>query len=366
MEITKIAITGGPCGGKTTGLSYIERYFTKLGYKVVFVGETATELILSGLSDKAFADYSDFEKSIIKLQLLKEDYYYNLCKTLPYEKILLVCDRGAMDCKTYITQECFDNILKDLGMTEVDLRDNYDAVFHLVTAAKGAEEFYTTANNSARTETIEQARALDDKTINSWTGHPHLRVIDNTSTFEEKLKRLAKEICSVLGKPVPFEIERKFLIEKPDEEFLSTLPNCRKVDIIQTYLQTDEDETRIRQRGGDGSYIYTITTKKTISKSKRIENERRITEREYLTYLTTADTTMHQIKKTRYCLMHDNKYFEIDIYPFAKNKAICEIELLSEGEKFDFPPFIKVIKEVTDDKSFSNYSFAKVIPAEMD
>ena len=365
MEITKIAITGGPCGGKTTGLSYIERYFTKLGYKVVFIGETATELILSGLNGNTFENNAEFEKSIIKLQLLKEQYYYDICKTLPYDKVLLVCDRGGMDCKTYTSAEDFAKILEELNLSEVDLRDNYDGVFHLVTAAKGAEEFYTTANNNARQETLEEAAALDDKTINSWTGHPHLRVIDNSTNFENKLKRLVQEICGCIGKPVPFEIERKFLIEKPDLEILNSLPNCNKVDIIQTYLQTDGDETRIRQRGSNGNYIYTITTKKTISKSKRIENERRITEREYLTYLTTADTSMHQIKKTRYCLMHDNKYFEIDIYPFAKNRAICEIELLSEDESFDFPPFIKVVKEVTEDKSFSNYSFAKTIPDEM-
>ena len=365
MEITKIAITGGPCGGKTTGLSYIERFFTKLGYKVVFVGETATELILSGASGNVFAKYTDFEKSIIKLQRLKEQYYMELCKTLPYDKILLVCDRGCMDCKTYMSNEEWQKVLQDLDLSEVDLRDDYDAVFHLVTAAKGAEEFYTTANNNARSETIEQARALDDKTINSWTGHPHLRVIDNSTNFESKMKRLAQEICSFIGKPIPFEIERKFLIEKPDIDFLNSLPNCNKVDIIQTYLQTDGEETRIRQRGTNGNYIYTITTKKTITKLKRIENERRITEREYLTYLATADTSIHQIKKTRYCLMHDNKYFEIDIYPFSNTRAICEIELLSENEKFDFPPFIKVIKEVTADKKFSNYAFAKTIPDEM-
>jgi CYTH domain-containing protein len=63
--------------------------------------------------------------------------------------------------------------------------------------------------------------------------------------------------------------------------------------------------------------------------------------------------------------MYNNKYFEIDIYPFAQNRAICEIELLSEDEKFDFPPFINIVKEVTDDKRFSNYSFAKTIPDEM-
>ena len=32
----------------------------------------------------------------------------------------------------------------------------YDAVFHLVTAAQGAERFYTLENNQARSETPEQ------------------------------------------------------------------------------------------------------------------------------------------------------------------------------------------------------------------
>lgn len=366
MKVTKIAITGGPCGGKTTGLSYIERVFTKMGYKVVFVNEGATELILNGLNNKAFSEYCEFEKSIIRLQIEKEDFYTKVCETLPCDKVLLVCDRGTMDCKTYTSAEDWARILKDLNVSEVDLRDNYDGVFHLVTAAKGAEEFYTTANNSARTETIEEAIAMDDKTISSWTGHPHFRVIDNSSTFEEKMNRLASEICSLLGLPTPYEIERKYVIEKPDISLLSSLANCRKVDIIQTYLMTDNgEETRIRQRGTDGSYIYTITTKKTISPMKRIENERRITQREYLTYLTSADTSMHQISKTRYCLMYNNRYFEIDFYPFAKSTAICEIELLSESDKFDFPPFIKVIKEVTDDKRYSNYAFAKTIPDDM-
>ena len=37
---------------------------------------------------------------------------------------------------------------------------------------KGAERFYTTENNKARTETVEQAAAMDDKLISVWTGIP--------------------------------------------------------------------------------------------------------------------------------------------------------------------------------------------------
>ena len=134
-------------------------------------------------------------------------------------------------------------------MNEIEIRDNYDAVFHLVTAAKGAEEFYTTENNSARTETVEQARVLDDRLISVWTGHPHFRVIDNEGSFGDKMKRLIFEISSFLGEPEPFEIERKYLIEYPDLEWLENNPTCQKVEIIQTYLKSAQgDEVRVRQR----------------------------------------------------------------------------------------------------------------------
>ncbi|MBQ3724982.1 MAG: hypothetical protein II904_05630, partial [Oscillospiraceae bacterium] len=44
-------------------------------------------------------------------------------------------------------------------------------------AAKGAEAFYTTDNNTARVETLEEAIELDAKTLAAWAGHPHLRII---------------------------------------------------------------------------------------------------------------------------------------------------------------------------------------------
>jgi hypothetical protein len=41
----------------------------------------------------------------------------------------------------------------------VQLRDRrYEAVIHMMTAAEGAEEFYTGENNEARYESLEEAR----------------------------------------------------------------------------------------------------------------------------------------------------------------------------------------------------------------
>lgn len=361
MEITKIVLTGGPCAGKTTAMSWIQSNFAKMGYTVLFVPETATELITGGVAPWTCGTNADYQKCQLKLQLEKEKVFEAGAASMPVEKVLIVCDRGALDNKAYMTELDFSCVLEALGCNEVELRDGYDAVFHLVTAAKGAEEFYTTANNAARMETVEQAAALDDKLIAAWTGHPHLRIIDNASDFETKLKRLITEISSFLGEPEPYEIERKFLIEYPDVAALEKMPNCQRVEIIQTYLTAPEgEESRVRQRGMDGNYVYFQTTKRNVTNMKRVEVERRLSKDEYLRLLMDADPTRRPIRKTRYCLTNENQYFEIDVYPFWKDKAIIEIELADEAEEIRFPAQIRVIREVTDDDAYRNASLAKM------
>ena len=361
QSVTKIVITGGPCAGKTTGMSWIQNAFTERGYIVLFVPETATELISGGVAPWTCSSNEAYQKCQIMLQLEKEKVFEYAAASMDHEKILIVCDRGLLDNKAYMTQAEFSCALNHFGANEVELRDGYDAVFHLVTAAKGAEKFYTTENNTARTETAEEAAALDDRLINAWTGHPHLRIIDNATGFEKKMKRLIGEIASFLGEPEPYEIERKFLIAYPDIRALDAMPNCEKIEIIQTYLLSgDEEEVRIRQRGSKGHYIYFETRKKTISGAKRIEIERRLTKDEYLEKLMDADPARRPIRKNRYCLSDGNQYFEIDVYPFWDDQAILEIELSDPNETIRFPKMLKVIREVTEDEAYKNASLAKI------
>lgn len=282
VSITKIVITGGPCAGKTTAMSRVQDAFSKMGYTVLFVPETATELITGGVAPWTCKSNAAYQECQMRLQAAKEQIF-------------------------------------------------------------------------------EQAAELDDRLIAAWTGHPHLRVIDNTSGFEKKMCRLISEISSFLGEPEPFEIERKFLIEYPDLSWLENNPSCRKVEIIQTYLKSENgDEVRVRQRGENGHYMYYQTTKRKVSDIKRIEVERRLSQTEYLTLLMEADTAKRQIRKTRYCLTYENRYFEIDVYPFWNDKAIAEIELSDENIQIVFPEQIKVIKEVTEDESYKNASLAQM------
>lgn len=360
MRITKIVITGGPCAGKTSAMSRIKSVFTSKGYTVLFIPETATEFITGGVAPWTCGTNADYQKCQMELQLTKEKLFAQGASTMPTDKVLLVCDRGALDNKAYMTDEEFSDVLQWLKKNEVELRDSYDAVFHLVTAAKGAEQFYTTDNNAARIETVEQAAALDDKLIAAWTGHPHLRIIDNDIDFENKLRHLITEISSFLGEDESYEIERKFLIEYPDTAALEKMPNCKRIEIIQTYLTAPQgQEMRVRQRGSDGNYIYFLTTKRKVTELKRIEEERKISQNEYLRLLMEADPSRRPIRKTRYCLTFGNQYFEIDVYPFWQDKAILEIEMSDEKEHVHFPDMIRVIEEVTDDPSYKNAALAE-------
>jgi len=205
---------------------------------------------------------------------------------------------------------------------------------------------------------------LDNKLIAAWTGHPHLRVIDNSSEFEEKIQRLVAEITDFLGVPEPYEIERKFLIEYPSLDLLSKLPNCSSVDIIQTYLHSEQPdkEKRVCQRGREGQYIFTETNKRRISEMRQVETERRITQAEYLALLMNADTTLRQIRKTRYCLSYCNQYMEIDIYLFWQNCAIVGVEISDENPKIVFLEYLRVIREVTEESEYSNRALTEKIP----
>ena len=355
--IRKIVITGGPCAGKTTAMSWVQNAFGDRGWQVLFVPETATELITGGVAPWTCGSNLEYQRCQLTLQLEKEAVFLAAAKTMKAKKVLIVCDRGALDNKAYMTAHEFSALTMELRTGEVLLRDGYDAVFHLVTAAKGAEAFYTTANNQARRETPQQAAALDDKLIAAWTGHPHLRIIDNSTGFEDKMKRLIAEIALSLGEPEPREIERKFLIKKPD---VALLAQARPIEIMQTYLKSaPEEEVRVRQRGDGRHFVYYKTVKRPVNALTRVETEERLTEKEYLRLLMEADPSRRPIRKTRYCLTYENQYFEIDLYPFWEEEALMEIELASETAPVKLPPFLKILREVTGEEAYTNAALAK-------
>lgn len=354
-KVYEYVITGGPCAGKTTGLSRLEQYFTEKGYKVIIVPETATEVKLSGINPKEIS-VLEFQRVIVERGINKEKTTRNVLKYFNKD-VIVFYDRGLIDSIAYMNHSDFIKILKRHRLTEIQVRDRYDAVFHLVTTAIGAEEFYTKENNLARDESLYEAIEADKRTKDAWTGHPHLRVIDNSTDFNQKIKRLIKEVSATMGIPIPVEIERKYLVKMPTLQQLID-NDAVKSNIVQTYLKRSDPniERRVRQRGIGGDFSYYYTEKKKISSCGRHEVERRISKDEYVALLVEGIAT---VRKDRYCFFYENQYFELDVYPDWKDQAILEIELTCESKEVKIPDWITVIKEVTEDETYSNAKLAK-------
>lgn len=369
--MVKVAITGGPCAGKSSSLSTLVEKLEERGYKVILVREAATKLISDGIIPGKNISILNFQSFVLDEQLHNEKIACMAAEMYKssYKDVIVLCDRGLADQMAYISRDEFELLLKERNMSISDTY-NYDCVLHLVTAADGAEDSYEWAGsentdgvNMARSETPEEAIKKDHMTQDAWVGSAHLRVIDNSTDFEKKKMRVLEEVFNVLGEPVPLEIERKFLIKMPTGNDISMLGYTSKSNIIQTYLTEKEAgvERRVRQRGTkeDGFNFY-YTEKRTTGYGEREENEIKISAKEYVSLLTEADISLHQILKTRYCFLYRKRYFELDIYPFSNQYAILEIEVNNIHEEVELPP-LHYIKEVTGDKCYKNNYLAKTM-----
>ena len=204
-QITRIVLTGGPAAGKTTLISRILREFkSEDGWKVITVPETATELI-SGFGFGPFPNcmsMEDFQYYVVEDQLHKEQLALRAAEAVPEDKVIIVYDRAVFDDKAYVSDEFFAAVLARFGKTEEEMLAHYDAVLHLVSCAKGAEYAYN-YGNAARYESVEEARAMDDRTLLAWQGHPSVYVVDNAVDFEDKINRAVAQIYRVLGESAP-------------------------------------------------------------------------------------------------------------------------------------------------------------------
>lgn len=198
MKLFRVVLTGGPGGGKTEALSYIQQRLAEDGIRVITVPETASELILAGLSPRGILRNADFQAAQLELQLEREDIYTRAARTLPDDLIVLLCDRGALDGKGFIEDETFETILEERGLNEESLRNRYDAVFHLTSAAQGDHGLYTRSNNPARKETPGQAVLEDDKLMRIWKSHPCYHIVPTYPTFQDKLSALYTRLRDII------------------------------------------------------------------------------------------------------------------------------------------------------------------------
>jgi adenylate cyclase len=147
------------------------------------------------------------------------------------------------------------------------------------------------------------------------------------------------------GEQTMIEIERKYLV---DASTLST-PYIEAKEIKQGYLSIDPERTvRVRIHGN-----LAFITVKGISSDDGLsryewEKDIEVDEAEELLALCVG-----VIEKTRYLIMYDEEYWEVDeFHGDNEGLILAEIELRDEDQKVSKPPFVG--KEVTGDVRYYN------------
>jgi len=340
----------------------VQVFLRERGFRVFVVPEAATLCFLNGASPddlarpeccKAFQDF------VISTQMSLEDSFTRYATSCGTKSVLL-CDRGIMDGSAYVDQETWNEVLREHGMDTVSAREGrYDAVFHLVTAADGAEEFYSLANNAARHESLEEARELDKKTQRAWIGHPHHVIIDNrhNRSFEKKLERLVSLLAGYVGLPSLTRRAHKFALSAVPS--LDSLPNVQIFEVEKVMLVGEEAEESssstaggadgektlysfVRRRSQGSFSAYGLTTVKQLASGERVEMKQVISSRMY-SALTNAkrDALRDVVRQRRYCFMWEKQSFHIYEY-LAPHAGIFQLLCQSEGEPV-LPPFIEPV-----------------------
>lgn len=394
--IYKIVLTGGPCGGKTTALERISSYLRERGFKVFTVPEAFTILSNNGFS----MDYFSVEgmpyyvqTAVMNLQISLEDSFERVLKASGKKGVIL-CDRGLMDGSAYVSQEEWDKFLSERGVSSAEIREGrYNAIFHLVTCAEGAEQFYTLENNAARTETVEEARRLDILTRKAWVGHHNLMVFDNNTGFEKKMDKVVAAVSKLVGLPSTMKNTTvKFLLrEIPDFVTFPEDVEYHIFDVEKVYLydinvnSTDissdsnviEEYSFIRKRshvslqGKLGTTTYGMTTVRIMHDGSNVEIKRIISAREYVSACQARDASRHIVKQRRVSFLYKTQSFNIHIYKEPmENLCIMHAQVPSLGgldrqkeeevngsenqernePVVDFPPFLDLDRRLENNK----------------
>ena len=97
-KVFKIALTGGPCSGKTTSLSTVVQKFSN-DFKVFTVPEMGTIAFHSGvvLDPKAYSedDHKLFTQKICQVQIDLERFYDDLA-IMQTKPTLIICDAASL------------------------------------------------------------------------------------------------------------------------------------------------------------------------------------------------------------------------------------------------------------------------------
>ena len=173
----RIVLSGGPGGGKTTAADLFRR---EIGDRVVIVPEAATILFQGGFprsQDPVALKIA--QTAIFHVQRRLEDVQGAL-----YPERTLLCDRGTIDGAAYWPGKPAD-YFKSVGTSLKQELLRYDVVIFFETAAAGGSTIE--GGNPVRTESMDEAVALDAKLRALWSQHPRFILVPHNPSFFKKI-----------------------------------------------------------------------------------------------------------------------------------------------------------------------------------
>lgn len=182
MKQIKIAITGGPSGGKTTLIEALKKEF---GNKISIVPEAASILYSGGFPRKK----TEISKKHTQRAIYFTQKELELLIQNESPDALIVCDRGSLDSIAYWPTHADDFLTNISSSKELEL-SRYDWVIHLDTA--DFDDYDT--SNPIRTETYEEAITLNDKIKMAWSGHQQRIIITSNDDFLVKMTKSIQAI----------------------------------------------------------------------------------------------------------------------------------------------------------------------------
>ena len=185
----RVVLTGGPCAGKTTIAQVLERAFAT---DLVIMPESASLLFKGGFPRWGEEEARTcLQRSIYAVQCQMESMFMS-----HYPDKVIVMDRGTIDGAAYWPKGP-DEYFRVLGSSLQTELQRYDRVIFLESAGKDAYDRNRT-RNPARTESWDEARALDETTRKLWEQHPDIQIIRNNTAFSEKIAAVLRVIEEVI------------------------------------------------------------------------------------------------------------------------------------------------------------------------